>query len=107
VLEILWVYLLDCGIKYDGGKKMGETTITVKIDEKGRIIIPRRIRKAAQLKEGSYINVRSKGKTIIIEPIEPVADKYFGAFKVTKSTEDLDEFAVEVKKEWRQKKSGT
>jgi len=103
----LWVYLLDCGIKYDGGKKMGETTITVKMDEKGRIIIPRRIRKAAQLKEGSYINIRSKGKTVIIEPIEPVADKYFGAFKVTKSTEDLDEFAVEVKKEWRQKKSGT
>ena len=86
---------------------MGETTITVKMDEKGRIIIPRRIRKAAQLKEGSYINIRSKGKTVIIEPIEPVADKYFGAFKVTKSTEDLDEFAVEVKKEWRQKKSGT
>jgi AbrB family looped-hinge helix DNA binding protein len=102
----LWVYLLDCGIKYDGGKKMGETTITVKMDEKGRIIIPRRIRKAAQLKEGSYINIRSKGKTVIIEPIEPVADKYFGAFKVTKSTEDLDEFVVEVKKEWWQKKSG-
>lgn len=85
---------------------MGETTITVKMDEKGRIIIPRRIRKAAQLKEGSYINIRSKGKTVIIEPIEPVADKYFGAFKVTKSTEDLDEFVVEVKKEWWQKKSG-
>ena len=85
---------------------MGETT-TVKMDDKGRIIIPRRIRKATELKEGGYINIRSKGKTIIIEPVEPVADKYYGAFKVTKSTEDLDEFIVEVKKEWWTKKDST
>ena len=80
---------------------------TIKMDEKGRIIIPKRIRKAAQLKEGSYITIRSKGKAVIIEPIEPVADKYFGAFKVTNWPEDLDEFVVEVKKEWWQKKSAT
>jgi len=69
---------------------------TIKMDEKGRIIIPKRIRKAAQLKEGSYITIRSKGKTVIIEPIEPVADKYFGAFKVTKWPEDLDEIILAV-----------
>ncbi len=85
---------------------MGETT-TIKMDEKGRIIIPRRIRKAAELKEGGYINIRSKGKTVIIESVEPVADKYYGAFKVTKSTEDLDEIMVEVKKEWWKKKDST
>ncbi|MGO8806733.1 MAG: AbrB/MazE/SpoVT family DNA-binding domain-containing protein [Candidatus Bathyarchaeia archaeon] len=83
------------------------TETTIKMDEKGRIIIPRRIRKAAQLKEGSYIKIRSKGKIVIIEPVEPVADKYFGAFKVTKSTEDLDEFEVQVEKEWWKKKSDT
>jgi AbrB family looped-hinge helix DNA binding protein len=81
------------------GKKMGETT-TVKMDDKGRIIIPRHIRKAAQLKEGSYINIRSRGKIVIIEPVEPVADKYFGAFKVTNWPEDLDEYVVEVKRKW-------
>jgi len=80
---------------------MSETTI--KMDKKGRIIIPKRIRKAAQLKEGSYINIRSKGKTVIIEASEPVADKYFGIIKVTKWPEnlDLDEYVVEVKKKWR------
>jgi len=92
------------GLNIISGIKLSETTI--KMDKKGRIIIPRRIRKAAQLKEGSYIKVRSKGKIVIIEAVEPVADKYFGAFKVAKSTEDLDEFAVEVKKDWWQKKNG-
>ena len=82
---------------------MAETT--VKMDEKGRIIIPKRVRKSAQLKEGTSMIIRSKGKRIILEPIEPVADKYFGAFKVTNWPEnlDLDEFVVEVKEKWRKK----
>ena len=76
---------------------------TVKMDDKGRITIPRRIRIAAQLKEGSYLNIRSKGKTVILEVAEPVADKYFGIVKVTKWPKnlDLDEYAVEVEKKWR------
>ena len=80
---------------------MSETT--VKMDDKGRIIIPRRIRIAAQLKGGSYLNIRSKGKTVILEVAEPVADKYFGIVKVTKWPKDLDldEYAVEVEKKWR------
>ncbi|MGD0450940.1 MAG: AbrB/MazE/SpoVT family DNA-binding domain-containing protein [Candidatus Bathyarchaeia archaeon] len=80
---------------------MSETT--VKMDDKGRIIIPRRIRIDAQLKEGSYLNIRSKGKTIILEIAEPVADKYFGIVKVTKWPKnlDLDEYPVEVEKKWR------
>jgi AbrB family looped-hinge helix DNA binding protein len=82
---------------------MAETT--VKMDEKGRIIIPIQIRKTAQLKEGTSMSIKSKGKMIILEPIEPVADKYFGAFKVTNWPEnlDLDEYVVEVKEKWRKK----
>lgn len=73
---------------------------TVKVDEKGRVIIPKSVRDAAELKEGSYVTVRSKGKTIVMEPLEPVADKYYGAFKVTKWPENMDEFMVEVIKRW-------
>jgi AbrB family looped-hinge helix DNA binding protein len=73
---------------------------TVKVDEKGRIIIPKNIREAAKLKEGSYVTIKSKGKIIIMEPLEPVADKYYGAFKVTKWPENIDEFIVEVIKKW-------
>jgi AbrB family looped-hinge helix DNA binding protein len=78
---------------------------TVKIDAKGRIIIPKQIRKVAQLKEGSCLNIRAKGKTVIIEQIESIADKYFGIFKVIQWPEDLDEFVAEVKEAGR-KKSG-
>ena len=85
---------------------MSETAI-VKMDEKGRIVLPRRIRKAAQLKEGSYLNIRSKGKTVILEAAEPVADKYFGLVKVANWPKnlDLDEYVVEAEKKWR-KQSG-
>jgi len=73
---------------------------TVKVDEKGRIIIPKNIREAAELKEGSYVTIKSKGKIIMMEPLEPVADKYYGVFKVTRWPENMDEFMVEVIKQW-------
>jgi AbrB family looped-hinge helix DNA binding protein len=73
---------------------------TVKVDEKGRIIIPKNVREAAELKEGSYVTIKSKGKIIIMEPLKPVADKYYGAFKVTRWPENMDEFVVEVIKQW-------
>jgi AbrB family looped-hinge helix DNA binding protein len=73
---------------------------TVKVDKKGRVIIPKSIRETAKLKEGSYVNIKAKGKVIIMEPIEPVADKYYGVFKITKWPEDMDEFIVEVIQKW-------
>jgi len=74
---------------------------TIKVDEKGRVIIPKRIRETASLKEGSYVSIKTKGKTIIMEAVTPVADKYYGAFKITKWPEDMDEFIVEVmQKRW-------
>lgn len=53
----------------------------VKVDEKGRVVIPRRLRERAKIKEGGYVKVRASGKSIIIEPMEPIAEKYFGAFQ--------------------------
>ena len=72
----------------------------VKVDEKGRVVIPKSIREKVKLREGSYVNVRAEGKIIIMEPLESIADKYFGAFKVSRWPEDLDEFIVEVTKRW-------
>ena len=77
---------------------MSETT--AKLDEKGRVRIPKRIREAAKLKEGSYVNIKARGKTIIIEMAEPAADKYYGAIKVDKWPEDMDEFSREVMQKW-------
>jgi len=75
-------------------------TAVVKVDEKGRVVIPKNIREKAKMKEGGYVKIIAKEKSIIIEPLKPFADKYFGAFKIDKWPEDLDEFAVEVIKKW-------
>jgi AbrB family looped-hinge helix DNA binding protein len=73
---------------------------TAKLDEKGRIRIPKRIRETAQLKEGGYVYIKTKEKTIILEPAESVADKYRGIVKVNKWPEDLDEFIEKVMQKW-------
>ncbi|MEM0313174.1 MAG: AbrB/MazE/SpoVT family DNA-binding domain-containing protein [Candidatus Bathyarchaeia archaeon] len=78
---------------------------TVKVDKKGRIIIPKNIRIKAGVKERSYVKIKADEKGIIIEPLEPVADKYFGAFKIAKWPEDLDEFVTEVMREWWTRKA--
>ena len=72
----------------------------VKLDGKGRVIIPKKIRDTVHLKEGTCVAVKAEGNKIIIEPIESVADKYFGIFKVEKWPDDLDEFTVEAIQKW-------
>jgi AbrB family looped-hinge helix DNA binding protein len=94
----LWEYLNVWDSLCKVGKMMSETT--AKLDEKGRIRIPKRIRDAAKFKEGSYVNIKARGKTIIIEPAEPLADKYYGAFKVDKWPDDMDEFIGAVMQKW-------
>ncbi|MGB9760019.1 MAG: AbrB/MazE/SpoVT family DNA-binding domain-containing protein, partial [Thermoproteota archaeon] len=71
----------------------------------GRLLIPKNIRKKVGVREGSYVRIEAREKSIVIEPIEPVADKYFGAFKVEKWPEDLDEFVAEVMKNWWSQKA--
>lgn len=73
---------------------------TVKVDKKGRVSIPKSLREKAKVKEGSYVRMKVDEKSIIIEPVEPAADKYFGVFKITRWPDDLDEFAVKVMREW-------
>ena len=80
-------------------------TELVKIDEKGRIVIPKSLRERTEMKEGDYVKVTVKEKTIVVMPLEPVADKYFRAFRVDRWPEDLDEFVFEVLKEWWKPKS--
>ena len=75
-------------------------TEIVRVDEKGRIVIPKSLRTKTEMKEGSYVKVTAKEKSIVIEPLEPVADEYFGAFKIARWPKDLDEFVVEVTKKW-------
>jgi AbrB family looped-hinge helix DNA binding protein len=73
---------------------------TVKVDGKGRIVIPKDLREKAEIRKGGYVKVRAEGKTIIIESVESIADKYYGIFKIEKWSGDLDDFIVQVMKRW-------
>ncbi len=74
--------------------------ITVRLDEKGRIMIPKAIRKATKVKPGTYVSIKAKDSAIIIEPAESAAEKYAGIFQVAKWPEDLDELVVEATRKW-------
>jgi len=74
----------------------------VKIDDKGRITIPREIRRKVGLKEGSYVRVRVDGGNIVIEPYKLVSRKLYGRYKVDRWPEDLDGFLVEAVRRWLQ-----
>jgi len=80
------------------------TAEVVRIDRKGRLLIPKKLREKAGIEEGGLVRLRAEERGIIIEPVESVADKYFGAFKVERWPDDLDEFLIRVMKEWWAKK---
>ena len=72
----------------------------VRVDEKGRILIPRRLREKTGIREGSYVRVELDGERVIITPVTPNSEKYFGVFKVSRWPRDLDEFIVEAMRRW-------
>jgi AbrB family looped-hinge helix DNA binding protein len=78
---------------------------TTKVDKKGRVTIPKNLREKAKVKEGTTVKIMATEKGIVLEPLESIADKYFGAFKVTHWPEDLDEFVVKVMRGWWERKA--
>ena len=69
-----------------------------KINEKGKIMIHQKILKETKLKESTCVSIKTKDKSLIIDPAESVAEKYCGLVKVEKWPENLDEFAAEATK---------
>jgi len=62
---------------------------TVKMDKNGRILIPRKLRDVTQITAGNWVNIKTDGKTLIIEASQSVADKYYGIVHVEKWPKDL------------------
>lgn len=73
---------------------------TVRVDRKGRILLPKSVRERVGVREGGYVRVTVLERKIVVEPVESVADRYFGAFKVDRWPPDLDEFLARVISEW-------
>jgi len=74
--------------------------VIVKVDKKGRFVLPKSARKKVELKREGYVKVVVDDGRIIIEPLEPISDKFFGTFKIDRWPEDLDKFATEAVKKW-------
>ena len=77
----------------------------VRVDSKGRILIPKGLREAVGVREGGLVKVYVEGGRVVVEPLGSVADRFFGCFKVYRWPDDLDEFVVEAVKEWWMRKS--
>ncbi|MEM1523095.1 MAG: AbrB/MazE/SpoVT family DNA-binding domain-containing protein [Thermofilaceae archaeon] len=78
---------------------------TVRVDGRGRVVIPKRIREKAGIREGSLVRVREDGARIVIEPLESIADRYFGAFEIAEWPENMDEYAAEAVRRWWSRKA--
>ena len=78
---------------------MGSTVL--KVDKKGRLVIPKKLREALGIVDEGYVEVSVKGDRMILKPIKSIADEYFGMFEVESWPEDLDEFVKrEVVRRW-------
>ena len=87
--------------------KVGMTEL-IKVDSKGRLLIPKSFREKTEIAEGSYVKVELDGKRIIIEPTESAADKHYGRFKVEQIPEDLENYIEgEILREWLKKHTST
>ena len=72
----------------------------VKVDNKGRVLIPKSLREKTGIREGCYVRIKTDEERIVIEPTKPNSEKYFGVFKIERWPRDLDEFIVEAMRRW-------
>ncbi len=75
----------------------------VRVDDKGRILIPKSIRERVNLRKGYYVRIRVEDGRLVLEPLKSIAEEFYGVFKVDRWPDDLDEFVVEVMREWWRK----
>ena len=84
---------------------VGLMKAVVKVDSKGRVVIPKAIREKMGVAPGDLVVVCLEEGGISVKPLKSVADTYYGAYKVDRWPEDLDEFVVEALKKWWESRS--
>ena len=60
---------------------------TLKIQSRGTITLPKKMRESLSLKKGDFLNVNLKNKKIIVEPVNKVDENLYKS--VQSSLEDL------------------
>ncbi len=74
--------------------------VVVRVDEKGRVVIPKSVREAVGLREKQLVRIEVVDGKIVLEPLRDIADEYYGIVRVREWPRDLDEFVNEVLREW-------
>ena len=83
-------------------------TAIVRVDNKGRLLIPKTLREKTEISEGSYVKIESDGNRIIVQPTESTAKKHYGRFKVDSLPEDMGDYVEgEILKRWLKKHTST
>jgi len=72
----------------------------VKVGKKGRIVIPKEIRDALNIREGSFVRIYVEGGRVVVEPVENAVEKFKGSVSVERWPEDLDDFLLEASRDW-------
>ncbi len=79
-------------------------TEVIRVDSKGRLLLPKSVREKTEIKEGTYVKVETQGTRVILESTETPAEKYRGIFKTESIPEDLDNYLEgEILKKWLKK----
>lgn len=79
----------------------------VVVDERGRIVIPKEIRRALRIQRGTLLELSVEGGEIRMRPLKSIAEECFGKYRVKRWPEDLDSFLVEVMKKWWSESTST
>ncbi|WP_246252945.1 AbrB/MazE/SpoVT family DNA-binding domain-containing protein [Acidianus brierleyi] len=72
--EIIWVNM--------------KRELIITMDERGRVTIPKEIREKIKTKK---LRLKIEGDKIILEPVNPDIEKYYGIFKNNVGNVDIDE----------------
>ena len=67
----------------------------VRVDGRGRIVIPKDVRRACGIGAGDLVLIEVRDGEIVVRRVGGVAERYYGVFKVERWPEDLDELLVE------------
>lgn len=71
--------------------------VTLTLDDKGRITIPKEFRESLGIRK--RVRIRREGNRLVIEPADPVSRRFYGVFRADVS-DDLDGLVVEAMASW-------
>ena len=75
-------------------------SVIVKVDGRGRLLIPRDIRRRAGIEENGFVKLSVEEGRLVVEPLGSIASKYYRAFTVDRWPNDLDSFLAEAVRGW-------